>query len=51
MGRILIIAGAAIWVAALIAAVRDARARRITRIATVIVLIAAAVAAGYFFLR
>lgn len=51
MGRALIAVGAVIWLAALVAAIRDRKARRLTRIATVVILLGAAVAAVILYTR
>ena len=51
MGRAIILLGVFMWVAAVIAVVRDRRARRFTRIAAIVLLVAAALGAVVLWVR
>ena len=51
MGRAIFIVGGVIWVAALIAVARDRRARRVTKIAALLLLVAAVVGAIVLLVR
>jgi len=51
MGRALIALGAIVWIAALIATVRDRKSKQLTRVVTLVILVAAAAVAVILYIR